>query len=85
MPVCPLFRAAIVATLLMLAVTGMSGATIHEAWVQRYNNIVNSMDSASKVVFDSHGDMVVTGSSSAGIFGGDFLTIKYFGADGRIL
>jgi outer membrane protein assembly factor BamB len=60
---------------------------VTEAWVQRYNNkwVSNSEDEATKVVRDTAGDIIVTGSTDDGLFGPDMLTIKYSGTDGTVL
>jgi uncharacterized delta-60 repeat protein len=54
---------------------------VTEAWVHRYSNVVSNVsDSASKVVADAAGDIIVTGTA-----GSDMLTIKYSGTDGSVL
>jgi len=60
-------------------------AAVTEAWVHRYSNVVsNSADSASKVVSDAMGDIIVAGSTYDGLTGLDILIIKYAGADGSV-
>ena len=61
-------------------------AAVTEAWVHRYNNIVNNAnDYAFKVVRDAAGDIIVTGNTDNRTTGLDMLTIKYSGADGSVL
>jgi uncharacterized delta-60 repeat protein len=59
---------------------------VPEAWVQRYNNVVNDADDqAFKVVRDAAGDFIIAGTTDDGSSGLDMLTIKYSGADGSVL
>lgn len=48
-----------------------------ETWVQRYNGMAESDDRARKLVLDASGNVLVVGSSDAGINGSDWLILKY--------
>ena len=48
-----------------------------EAWVQRYSHDIGSDDRAAKVITDADGEVIVAGTSDAGITGSDWLIIKY--------
>ncbi len=61
--------------------TGVSGAQL---WVNRYTGPAGGDDSAIAAAIDAAGNLVVTGYSS-GIWGLDYLTIKYAGASGQRL
>ena len=51
-----------------------------EAWVRSYSGQAESDDQAQKVVLDSSGNVIVAGSSDAGVNGSDWLIIKYSSA-----
>ncbi len=51
-----------------------------EAWVRSYNGLAESDDRAQKIALDSAGNVIVAGSSDAGIDGRDWLILKYSGA-----
>src|SRR5262245_350664 len=56
-------------------------AAVTEAWVQRYGSQAGSLDSATKVVSDAAGNVIVAGFSGNQTGGGpDMLVIKYSGA-----
>jgi uncharacterized delta-60 repeat protein len=61
-------------------------ADVTEAWVNRYSNTIsNSVDLAPRMVQDSAGDIIVTGTSNDNTSGPDLLTLKYSGTDGSFL
>lgn len=51
-----------------------------ETWMQRYNGMAESDDRPRKAVLDSAGNLIVAGSSEAGINGSDWLILKYSNA-----
>src|SRR5262249_46020130 len=57
-------------------------AALKKAWVQRYGSEAGSADSASKVVTDAAGNVIVDGSTGHNQTGSgsDMLVIKYSGA-----
>ena len=60
---------------------GTNGALL---WEQRYNDPANGEDYPAALAVDSHGNVVVTGSSNNGT-NTDYYTAKYAAADGALL
>ena len=68
-------------------------AAVTEAWVHRYNNVVNdSNDQAAKVVRDAAGDIIVTGTSGSDILtyngpanGDDYPSSLALGPNGTVV
>jgi hypothetical protein len=63
---------------LALVIVSNAGAAI-DAWVQRYNQQVDSEDRTFQVVADSEGNFIIGGFSDEGNTGRDILLIKYSG------